>query len=266
MRTPARRLAVLAAFAAFATGVSGYFMGLRQSGPRADAVSTPVIQAAAPVPDGVPVAPNYSGLRTHAHQPNAAWQPRVSDLAPAPNSWEGAPALSPQQQAEKRQLRESRRAFAGAPPVVPHPVNQQNSASCLACHGKTTRVAGLSVPQISHPAYTNCLQCHAAGTGPTSTWERPSEEFATPLLDNSFSGVNAPRPASRAFVGAPPVMSHPLWMRQNCISCHGAGGSSAIKPDHAARQNCVQCHATNSALEQRPISLEGTPIPVAPLP
>ena len=266
MKTPARRLAVLAAFAAFATGVSGYFMGLRQSTARPEDVSTSQIQTALNSEEKAITAPNYAGLRSHAHQPNANWQPRISDLPPAPQSWEGATKLSPEQQALQRERREARRAFSGAPPVVPHPVNQRNSASCLACHGHPTRIAGLSVPQISHPTFTHCLQCHAAGTGPTSVWTRPSAELSTPLVDNTFQGLPAPMKASRAFAGAPPVMSHPLWMRQNCVTCHGAGGSSAIKPDHATRQNCLQCHATNSTLEQRPFSTGIPSIPVAPLP
>lgn len=264
------KLALILLLAAFTASVSGYFMGLRQTvGGRRDASSAVSVVAHADdqaTAGHVIEAPVYADMSKRAHQPNHAWHAQLSDLPAGPSLYVGEAALTAEEQVALRTLRESRRAFYGAPPVVPHAIDQQNSVSCLVCHGKRTQVGRVSVPQISHPAYTNCLQCHAAGAGPAPAWAASPPVKASPKLDNSFLGATAPVGASRAYSGAPPVIPHAVWMRQNCVSCHSAGGSSAIKPEHAERQNCLQCHATNSALEQRPLKLNPPVVPVAPLP
>ena len=45
-----------------------------------------------------------------------------------------------------RAERAKRRAFDGAPPVIPHGVRQRTSASCLACHRKGALVNGKLAP------------------------------------------------------------------------------------------------------------------------
>jgi cytochrome c-type protein NapB len=54
-------------------------------------------------------------------------------------------------------------------------------------------------------------------------------------------------------------------MRQNCITCHGPGGTSAMRTSHPDRQNCLQCHATNAFADQGP-ALGGTGVALNSLP
>jgi cytochrome c-type protein NapB len=148
--------------------------------------------------------------------------------------------------------RETRRAYNGAPPKVPHPIDQHQSASCLACHGVSTRVGTIDVPQMSHAPYSQCIQCHAPQHGPGPQLAKPPPARATPALANHFVGLSAPVSGTRAYTGAPPTVPHPTHMRQNCVSCHGPGGSSALKTTHPQRQNCFQCHALDAARETLP--------------
>lgn len=256
------KLALIVLVAAVTATVSGYFMGLRQTvghdavpmySPRPHTLDEPEDDTRAPI------APTYRTLATRQHQPNAGWRTRLNDLAPAPAAHESTHPLTDDERTALRALRASRRAYEGAPPVVPHAVDQRHGASCLACHGQPTVIGGLSVAQISHSPYQNCLQCHAAGAGPTPDWASPPRAASLTPSDNGFAGAMPRTAGSRAYEGAPPVIAHPVWMRENCMSCHGAGGSSAIKPDHGGRQSCLQCHATDSTLEQRPLVLGALP-------
>jgi cytochrome c-type protein NapB len=108
---------------------------------------------------------------------------------------------------------------------------------------------------MSHPAYTHCIQCHAPQHGPGPALATPPPSLATPALANVFSGLPAPAGGSRAYSAAPPVMPHTTQMRENCVSCHGPGGSSVIKTTHPQRQNCLQCHATDAARETLPAAM-----------
>ena len=133
--------------------------------------------------------------------------------------------------------RQSRRAYDGAPPVVAHP---PQAADCTVCH----TVAGRLVPEMGFaPANPhsrskvglqtqNCRQCHV--------FERTKETFAA----NSFAGLRRPSiKGERLFPGAPPVMPHPLLLRDNCLSCHdGQSARPEIRCSHPQRQNCRQCH------------------------
>jgi nitrate reductase cytochrome c-type subunit len=42
------------------------------------------------------------------------------------------------------------RAFNGAPPTIPHPVDQMSSNSCMACHGDGVKTATLRISKMSH--------------------------------------------------------------------------------------------------------------------
>ncbi len=253
-----RKLAVVAAVVAFTTGLSGYFMGLRQTDRAAELrrnagseTQTSNLKPS-PAPDASPAAPNYAELRDRSRQPNAAWKSELAQLPPAPAYTGSSAPLSPEELTTLIARRESRRAFAGAPPTVPHPIDQHASTSCLACHGQPTRIGKIDVPQISHPAYTNCIQCHAPSSGPGPALAAPPAALATPVLANNFVGQPAPRGGTRAFAGAPTTIPHPTAMRENCLSCHAPGGSSAFKTSHPQRQNCLQCHALDATRDTQP--------------
>jgi cytochrome c-type protein NapB len=62
-----------------------------------------------------------------------------------------------------RQPAHGTRAYPGAPPTLPHPVNGRET--CLGCHG----LNGGSPLRTPHPDRANCLQCHVeqvAGVAP----------------------------------------------------------------------------------------------------
>lgn len=135
-------------------------------------------------------------------------------------------------------VRADRRAYHGAPPVIPHP---PLAASCTTCHGTTARdLPGLGVapanPHQKTPglsAAARCQQCHVFQTS------------STQLVANAFQGLSTQlRRGDRLYPTAPPVMPHPLFMREACASCHtGPGIRPEIRCSHPERLNCIQCHA-----------------------
>jgi nitrate reductase (cytochrome), electron transfer subunit len=230
--------------------VSGYFMGLRQI---ASVVSHSRLPEAAPQIDPeeaemafwrIPMAVDYSLLPHSNHRPNVEWQNHLDTLDSVPD----APPTTPPTEAERAQARGARsvnRAYEGAPPTIPHPIEQISSASCLACHGEGARVKDRIATKISHPHWSNCTQCHAPASAPldsTLNWA---------LAGNTFSGSEPPGPGARAYEGAPPQIPHTTWMRNDCASCHGPKGLPALRTTHPERPNCMQCHAPSAELDQR---------------
>jgi nitrate reductase (cytochrome), electron transfer subunit len=148
---------------------------------------------------------------------------------------------SPEEREAMLRARAERRAYDGAPPVVPHPVDERAIPNCLTCHEKGAVVGGLTARALSHPAFGSCLQCHttapAAHGSPTVASVAPESAFEP----EPFGGHG-----TRAWPEAPPAMPHSNWMRQNCSSCHGVAGHPGLRTPHADRQNCQQCHATTA--------------------
>ena len=258
MKLVARKLAVLAALAAFTAGLSGYFMArlqvsrsasdriaLASAFPDQSSYNEHSSGADHPASDA-PLAPVYAALRARQHQANSAWRNSLATLPPAPAFTADTPPLSPAELAHLLAVRETRRAYAGAPPTVPHPIDQVHSASCLACHGTPTRIGTRDVPQMSHAAYSQCIQCHAPSAGPGGS------AFAPVSVANSFSGLPPAARGTRAYPDAPPTIPHGTHMRQDCLSCHGPGGSSAIKTPHPQQTSCLQCHALDATRESLP--------------
>ena len=164
-------------------------------------------------------------------------------------------AVQPDEQAklESLSIRASRRAFNGAPPVIPHAVEGTNDAACYACHGEGALVGQRVANRMSHGWLSNCLQCHAAP---------PPQPFAELVASpsNSFVGLPTPTSGPRAFPGAPPVIPHSTWMRDQCLSCHGGVvGWPGLEVTHRWRSNCLQCHGTSAALEQQAVAASGGP-------
>ncbi len=139
--------------------------------------------------------------------------------------------------ASSAEVRAARRAYDGAPPVIPH---DNLGTTCAECHDER----GVNVPGLGYaPAQPHnetsgvgetarCRQCHVfAVTG-------------AQFVGNSFVGVaQAPRSGARATDGAPPTMPHRLQMRENCVACHtGPAARTDIVSEHPERENCKQCH------------------------
>lgn len=136
------------------------------------------------------------------------------------------------------------RAFDGAPPCIPHPVDFMQTTNCIACHGSGVRVGDKLATRISHPFMTNCTQCHAESARPEL------DRFASAAPENAFIGMARSGPGERAWLGAPPIIPHTTWMRQDCASCHGLVARPGIRTTHPWLSNCTQCHAPSAALDQ----------------
>jgi len=138
--------------------------------------------------------------------------------------------------------RAQRRAYSGTPPVVPHPIDQMSSSSCLLCHAEGLRIGDATAPMIPHEAFSSCTQCHAEGA-------RKSPGLLSP---SAFVGEPEPTHGDRAWQGAPPVIPHSTLMRSTCLSCHGPSGRPGMRTSHPQRNNCIQCHARSAQLNQIP--------------
>ena len=139
---------------------------------------------------------------------------------------------------EVRELRAERRAFASAPPMIPHPVDER-TRDCLGCHDQNVNVAGVRAPRMSHRKYTACLQCHVWGEDEffTSTVEAGGPDDA----GTTFQPLVA-TPGARAFPTAPPSIPHNTFMREQCTACHGSWARPGLKTSHTERRSCAQCH------------------------
>jgi nitrate reductase (cytochrome), electron transfer subunit len=130
----------------------------------------------------------------------------------------------------------SRRAYPGAPPVIPHRLFEDRSFggnSCLACH----RDGGYSppfkafAPVTPHPNLVNCRQCHVP---------QPEKALFRP---NDWTRISGPSINQEALPAGPPPIPHTLQLRENCVACHGGPGAVAeIRSPHPERANCRQCH------------------------
>lgn len=135
------------------------------------------------------------------------------------------------------------RAFWGAPPPIPHRVkSERNSASCLECHSLERRVGRgqRATAPVPHAEFSQCMQCHVKG------YEGRHEP---PFVENSFVGLASPGPGSRAHPYAPPTMPHRLFLRENCLSCHGPKGDTRLQTSHPDRSQCLQCHVPEAVVD-----------------
>ena len=134
-------------------------------------------------------------------------------------------------------LRAERRAFDGAPPVIPH---TNFGMDCTACHNTT----GMEVTDVGFAppsphestqgmsALSRCSQCHVFAT---------TEEV---FVGNAFAGLRQDlRRGERLNPLAPPTRPHSSFMRENCTACHsGPAAREEIRTSHPERAQCVQCH------------------------
>jgi cytochrome c-type protein NapB len=178
-----------------------------------------------------------------------------------PSVYDPVPAVDDQTRAAALAQRATRRAYNGAPPVIPHAIDQGEYPNCATCHERGMRVGERVAPMMSHPRYENCAQCHVVSERPVPGVALSEE--SPPYRDNSFVGLEV-SPGARAWAGAPPVTPHSTLMRSRCESCHGVFGQG-IRSSHPYRSQCVQCHAVSASLDQRPSSFAESAFPAAAL-
>ena len=134
-------------------------------------------------------------------------------------------------------VRAARRLYDGAPPRIPHGAAQ---GTCTECHNQQGRhVPELGfAPPMPHDwtqglsALSRCRQCHVESSD------------AAPFVESDFRGLAQDlRPGRRLLTGSPPVLPHPVFMRENCLACHdGPAAREAIRTKHPERVRCLQCH------------------------
>ncbi|MEW5852687.1 MAG: diheme cytochrome c precursor [Myxococcota bacterium] len=198
---------------------------------------------------GAAAAPTYASLAVTPMNRNAHWRDSVAALAPEVDRLAEIP--DPVRGREKAVAeRAQRRAFDGAPPVIPHPVEPRGVLACVDCHARGARIRNARAPVMSHASYTNCTQCHVPADVTAEFGPPPVDTVAT---ENAFAPVPPPAFGARAHPRAPPTIPHPTLMRTNCTSCHGPGGTDGLKSSHPSRQSCTQCHAPGAALDHRPM-------------
>jgi cytochrome c-type protein NapB len=238
---PPRLQRSVSLLAAVAIGVAlfGFLTGIREPG-RPDRPHPPALA----MNEAVPPAVTYAELPAAKRGPNANWHPSLAELkSDRPGVYE------PVTRTEEMKLaaladRARNRAFDGAPPTIPHPVEARSAAACLACHGEGVKVGDRVASKVSHAHQSNCTQCHVEQSPAGSPFR------AEPPSENAFIGVYRAGPGERASPGAPPTIPHRTWMRENCASCHGLVTRSGTRTTHPWLTNCTQCHAPSASLDQ----------------
>ena len=275
------RLQVVVVTAAIAIACVGFLSGIREVEGQPPE-SSPV---AAPRSSDVSDAQSYSELREHRRGLNGALYTGAIDRLGKMSS--GMPPLGEENAEDRRRTiadRAGQRAYVGAPPLIPHAIDQRAVPNCLSCHQNGAMVAGRKAPLISHRPLGSCTQCHVVRDSPRS-WPQGgvamnasadtgqgqtalglhstdhtsavdgltvvSESPGVLAVNNGFSGLGSLDTGGRAWAGAPPTIPHTTWMREDCKSCHGERGLLGLRTSHPERQNCRQCHGLSAVLEQR---------------
>jgi nitrate reductase cytochrome c-type subunit len=124
------------------------------------------------------------------------------------------------------------RAYSGAPPVVQHEILELGRGDCLSCHlhGDAKEPFKKKAQKTPHPELVRCEQCHV-------------EEMTSGVFkNNTFLGKTYVM-RLKAHQESPPLIPHPLTLRENCVGCHGLEeNEERLKTDHPERVRCVQCH------------------------
>jgi nitrate reductase (cytochrome), electron transfer subunit len=139
--------------------------------------------------------------------------------------------------AKRRTLKEfyARRAYPGAPPLIPHGVENDGIIAdrCLTCHENGGYVPSYNAyaPVSPHPEKESCRQCHVP------------QETSKPFVATDWTYPKIPKRNVTALGGSPPRIPHKLQLRENCLACHsGPGAVEEVRVSHPERENCQQCH------------------------
>ena len=109
------------------------------------------------------IGANISGVFSAKLQPNAEWTNVLTNLPLADDSRVPVSPLTPRERRIAVSTRNSRRAYDGAPPTVPHAITQRSAGACMTCHGNQGGqpvIAGKVPPRMSHAVHASCTQCH----------------------------------------------------------------------------------------------------------
>jgi cytochrome c-type protein NapB len=258
MQDVGQKLAYLICFVVISIAVTGYFVGLQSPmNPLQRAADTefPAFAQSTHLHSGVVPATQYSEMGSATRERfRSVAQTSLRDLK---SNFDllAEIKITPEEKAFALAIRKQNRAFNGAPPTIPHAVDQLSAEACAACHTDGTKTETLRIPKMSHQFLANCTQCHVE--------HKPQHMPAVIFRENTFVGLAAPDGGPRAYAGAPPQIPHSTWMRVDCASCHGFAGPQGIRTTHPWRQNCQQCHAPSATLDQ--VQLDSQPAFLPPL-
>lgn len=195
--------------------------------------------------DEGPVHPamRYSEIPGSRLSPNRNWRSILADLDQPERDLFADVAIDARAKSELLALRAMRRAYPGAPPVVPHAIDQMTSAACMACHGNGLRLPDNRIAsKMPHEYLPNCTQCHVE----QNALDLPPFELA----QNFFQPLDSPVSGTRAWPGAPPTIPHGTFMRSDCMACHGVIAHEPLRTSHPWQTNCLQCHAPSANWDQ----------------
>lgn len=236
--------------------VVGYFVGqtgARSGGPAPWRPETGHLTTRAAEGDAV-AAIAYADMRAQRLGPNRDWTNTLASLVQPtsdPFARVGQPDPTEDEKVAALAARAVRRAYNGAPPLVPHRVDQESSAGCIACHGPGLAVQDRRASRIPHALFASCMQCHVEQRGDAPTGAG-GVDVAPLTVANGFVGLAAPLGGERAWLNAPPTVPHSTLMRADCLSCHGVVGPLGMRSSHPWRASCLQCHAPSAVLDQQP--------------
>lgn len=246
--TPGARFGHMALAVTIGASFAGFLLGVRDRPESAGPVGEYDRTVERPEPS-VPDALDYLKMHEVSRGPNANWKQSLPEFRGDPTRFYGDPSATDQQRAAAVAIRNQRRAFSGAPPVVPHAIDERNAQACLACHGSGLKVGQVIAPKMSHHYLPNCTQCHVEGVQ-NAPWGVASSEPKT-----TFVGLPEPGRGERAGPGAPPTIPHAQWMRSDCTTCHGELGREGLRTSHPWRVNCTQCHAPSRGFDWLPLDV-----------
>lgn len=128
------------------------------------------------------------------------------------------------------------RAYYTAPPVIPHDVENRDPKDCLRCHLNVTKLDdGRVAMKTPHPQFYSCVQCHVINISSDKKKE-----------SNRWQGLKEPKRGDRWVTLSPPTIPHRLFLRENCLSCHGPDNpDTKMRTTHPERTSCLQCHVPN---------------------
>lgn len=189
-----------------------------------------------------PVTPSTSAAREPELVPEPAVVLKDAGMFEEPLAAESV-KQSDDKPVSKRDLAQfySRRAYPGAPPIIPHEVLDKKGIggnTCTGCHAQGGYVPQFKAyaPVTPHPQWSNCVQCHV-----------PAAE-KTRFRETAFVPAARPTLVKAALAGGPPAVPHSLEYRSACQSCHaGPGAVKEIRTPHPERQNCRQCHVSHES-------------------
>lgn len=252
-KTVATRGSIALLVAVIGVAVVGYFVGINDGVPQEDfEQQAPWLSSqvegterpAEPPSTSTIAAVTYAEMRRSETGPTSQWKPKLDQIPQS--QYDLFAVIKPSEEAKLQSTltRASRRAFNGAPPIIPHVVEGTNDAACYACHGEGKRIENQVANRMSHGFLANCVQCHAPPP------PKPFTDFDSEV-QTTFVGLPAPLNGERAFPGAPPTIPHSTWMRDQCLACHGGNvGWAGLESTHPWRTNCLQCHAPSATLDQ----------------